>query len=906
MYLFAIHGKKVFWFAAALFAGLAFLALSTRAEASVGHYAHLTLQNDNDNNSIVNIGDTVHLEVYVFGDGGSCGTSVQADFLQYGGAANQNINGCVANGNSNSSEYNFDLVVQDAAENGIEVAGNDDASRVNVALTNLEESLISNAIGDGEIDTADGVDTIAPRVTILLPQDEGTTQHVHPLEVFTTQDATCTFQLDEEEGFSYLFNTGGIFHTDRFSDLANGSHTVDVRCQDDGGNFGTDTSTWTKLQAEELLYGADGAGGNPETNLYILDPETGDIVTTIGPINGPLPSNGNSNAGNSNGNGNTNSFVNYPVTGLAFDPTTGFLYGTTGGGGETKILAGSGSNRAQKLIRINPATAEATLIGTVQTTPDNGNTNSEEVVLPERHNMADIAFSSDGTLYGWSEPGEDDLYTIDLETAEATRLGESFLETFGSGLEFAPTHNLNANYEVFNANENLNGMIDRIGLVAQPSLYFTGEGDDGNLYVINSATGLPVEFIQLIRELQADLDEEDSYAIRALTADHNGTLVGSREETGISEEDLGDLVVIDKDTGVIISMGPNADMNDMDAIAFGPQFTATITFPTDNAVVNRSFVLQVTTNQDATCQASLDNNNSATMTTTGMTSHSQSYPNVSVGNHHIDVDCYNASEDLASDSVDFRVRSSGGGGGGGGGGGTIITNTNSNANGNTNSSGSSNTNTNGGSGSGNTNRNSSFTDTSGSPEEPFINELAEKCGAEGFKDEVNGLRLFMPNTPMKRGELIKLLMWCKFGELPKPTVKPFPDVEIDSPFAPYIAKAKELNFITGYEAGPDQGKFLELQNVSREEALVMILRVAISREDVRNFLNGDLKNIFSDTELQAWYYEDVYYSFLKKYTEGYRDAAGNLLHIFGVGDPVARGHAAKWIVLIVLGETFTP
>ena len=54
----------------------------------------------------------------------------------------------------------------------------------------------------------------------------------------------------------------------------------------------------------ENLYGSDGAGGNLG-DLVILDPATGAVTTTVGP-------------------------VGFSVTGLAVDPANGTLYGSTG------------------------------------------------------------------------------------------------------------------------------------------------------------------------------------------------------------------------------------------------------------------------------------------------------------------------------------------------------------------------------------------------------------------------------------------------------------------------------------------------------------------------------------------------------------------------------------------------
>ena len=79
----------------------------------------------------------------------------------------------------------------------------------------------------------------------------------------------------------------------------------------------------------QVLYGADGAGGNAATNLYTLDPATGGIVTTVGPIG-------------------------FAVTGLAVHPTTGILYGTTG----NRSPASPGF-----LITINTTTGAGTPVG---------------------------------------------------------------------------------------------------------------------------------------------------------------------------------------------------------------------------------------------------------------------------------------------------------------------------------------------------------------------------------------------------------------------------------------------------------------------------------------------------------------------------------------------------------------
>src|SRR4051812_22699253 len=86
------------------------------------------------------------------------------------------------------------------------------------------------------------------------------------------------------------------------------------------------------------LYAATSAGGPGE--LYIINQATGAVVQDVGPLNDV--------AG-----------ANYPITGLAFSPVTGALYGATGNAGAVD----------GKLVRINRSTAQVTLIGSFNAGP---------------------------------------------------------------------------------------------------------------------------------------------------------------------------------------------------------------------------------------------------------------------------------------------------------------------------------------------------------------------------------------------------------------------------------------------------------------------------------------------------------------------------------------------------------
>ncbi len=134
------------------------------------------------------------------------------------------------------------------------------------------------------------------------------------------------------------------------------------------------------------LYGATSSGAG---ELYVLDPATGAASKDVGPINAGA--------------------TNYAVTGLAFDPTTNTLYGSTGGVSGTSLLT------------IDPNTAATTVVGNFNIGA--GNT------------MTDLAFDHSGNLYGISSSGGANLYTIDKTTGAATIVGASGLSfTEGGGL----------------------------------------------------------------------------------------------------------------------------------------------------------------------------------------------------------------------------------------------------------------------------------------------------------------------------------------------------------------------------------------------------------------------------------------------------------------------------------------
>ena len=157
----------------------------------------------------------------------------------------------------------------------------------------------------------------------------------------------------------------------------------------------------------QTLYGA--RGGSTAGNLYTINPATG-VATVVGPIG-------------------------YAVTGMAYNPTTSTMYGST---------SSNSPVCSSCLITINLATGAGTLVGAM------GLANS----------AADIAWSGT-TLYGWSEDG-DDLVTINTTTGVATVVGEAGLGTAGDAMDFS-------------------GGV----------LYAILQGNGNPLYTVNTTTGLP-------------------------------------------------------------------------------------------------------------------------------------------------------------------------------------------------------------------------------------------------------------------------------------------------------------------------------------------------------------------------------------------------------------------------------
>ena len=209
-----------------------------------------------------------------------------------------------------------------------------------------------------------------------------------------------------------------------------------------------------------IIFGATAAGA--AGHLYTLNPATGAMATDIGATNDALG-------------------TNYPITGLAFHPTSGVLYASTGNNPETT---------AARLVTIDPATALVTVIGSF----DAGPTNSSGVPST----MTDLAFDAAGNLYGVGSIGGPQLYSINPLTGKATVIGNSGLTGTSGGalaIDSAGTIFGSPTSTRFGTYNGTTGVFTNIANPVEP----TGGGawgafdfdENGTLFALNLGAGTP-------------------------------------------------------------------------------------------------------------------------------------------------------------------------------------------------------------------------------------------------------------------------------------------------------------------------------------------------------------------------------------------------------------------------------
>jgi IPTL-CTERM motif len=196
--------------------------------------------------------------------------------------------------------------------------------------------------------------------------------------------------------------------------------------------------------------------------------------------------------------------IGFAVTGLALHPSSGVMYGVTSN--NSPVCAAC-------LITVNLTTGTGTLIG------------------PLGLIIAEVAFRADGTLFGWSE-SSDDLATINIATGAATTVSDSGLSTRGDGMVFVGG-----------------------------TLYVMPENDDGGLYSINTASGLPT----LVATLTGSASGGGLPVSAATTHPTTGVVFAASQNFGGPPAFL---FTVNVATGAITNIGNT--VTGIDALEFGP------------------------------------------------------------------------------------------------------------------------------------------------------------------------------------------------------------------------------------------------------------------------------------------------------------------------------------------------
>ncbi|MCI0636209.1 MAG: hypothetical protein L0206_20195, partial [Actinobacteria bacterium] len=219
-------------------------------------------------------------------------------------------------------------------------------------------------------------------------------------------------------------------------------HTIDIATgvlSSIGTNdLGTLSALAFRPHPHPVLYAADGSSGNAST-LYRLDARNASILQTVGPIGFS------------------------EVVGLAFQPSTGALYGN--------------ENTTDQLLTIDRNTGAGTAVGTILA--------GEQV--------PDLSFSRNGVLYGWDEPSPDNLIRIDLTSGAGTTIGDCTASTAQTGLAIDQFDNayLKSSTELYSINLATGACTLQIAALSGPTLHNGLDfNDQGTLYTIARTGGL--------------------------------------------------------------------------------------------------------------------------------------------------------------------------------------------------------------------------------------------------------------------------------------------------------------------------------------------------------------------------------------------------------------------------------
>ena len=191
---------------------------------------------------------------------------------------------------------------------------------------------------------------------------------------------------------------------------------------------------------------------------------------------------------------------------------------------------------------------------------------------------------------------------------------------------------------------------------------------------------------------------------------------------------------------------------------------------------------------------------------------------------------------------------------------------------------------------------------------PYVTQVARWRIMTGYTDEDGNLTgYFGPEDTLTRAHVATVL-WRLLGEpYYHGTEAPFPDVS--DPEAYYyeaVAWCKETGIVTGYEAGPNAGRFVPDKPVSREELAVMVYRLAAFVHLDTSDPSPDNFNACEDWRLvSSWAREASVWCAAKGIISGKNTAEGTKRL-----DPqqgATRAQAAKvFVTLIMVGSEQDP
>jgi PEP-CTERM motif len=306
------------------------------------------------------------------------------------------------------------------------------------------------------------------------------------------------------------------------------------------------------------LYAASGQGASGE--LYILDPATGATVTDVGPLN-------------------DSTARNFGMTGLAFDPVSGVLYGSSANANADPSTRG-------QLVTINPANGLVTPIGSF--------------ALAAGGTMTDLAFDPNThVLYGLPSNGGASLFTINTSTGQSTLVGSSgFTATNGGGLAVSSASviyatPLPANFGTYDATT---GAYTNIGTPTLPNgrgygaLSFNGSV----LYGVEAGTASHLVKIDTTSGAVTDLGATAAQFLDGLAFSPAATvLAGDYNNNG--KVDAADYPLWRKNNGTSNSLGPNDPLGPPITLAQYTQWRTNFGKPATGSGVNVSSVPEPST-----------------------------------------------------------------------------------------------------------------------------------------------------------------------------------------------------------------------------------------------------------------------------------------------------------------------